>query len=131
MLPTRVASSCVTIQIDRAAARGEVTLPAWISVGGVDDARAILGSMLGAVSTVLALIFSVALLVLSMAVSQFGPRILYASCATWHHPGDHRPFLRYLLTFLSGHKGRQTREFVGDCGDEMRVSPWSSCALRF
>ena len=33
--------------------------------------------MLAAVSTVLALIFSVALLVLSMAVSQFGPRILY------------------------------------------------------
>ena len=66
-----------TIQTDRAVARGVVTLPAWVSVGGVDDARALLGSMLGAVSTVLALIFSVALLVLSMAVSQFGPRILY------------------------------------------------------
>jgi uncharacterized membrane protein len=74
---TTLAFFFVTMQIDRAAARGVVTLPAWISVGGVDDARAILGSMLGAVSTVLALIFSVALLVLSMAVSQFGPRILY------------------------------------------------------
>jgi len=65
-----------TGQVDRAAARGALTLPPWISVGGIEDARAILGAMLGAVSTVLALIFSVALLVLSMAVSQFGPRIL-------------------------------------------------------
>jgi uncharacterized membrane protein len=67
----------ITVQADWAAAQGRLTLPSWLSVGGPDDARAILGAMLGAVSTVLALIFSVALLVLSMAVSQFGPRILY------------------------------------------------------
>jgi uncharacterized membrane protein len=66
-----------TALIDRAVARGSLSLPGWISVGGPDDARAILGAMLGAVSTVLALIFSVALLVLSMAVINFGPRILY------------------------------------------------------
>ena len=48
----------------------------WLSVGNVDDARAILGAILGAVSTVLALIFSVTLLVFSMAVSQFGPRLM-------------------------------------------------------
>ena len=67
----------VTVLIDREASRGALYLPGWLSVGGPDDARAILGAMLGAVSTVLALIFSVALLVLSMAVTNFGPRILY------------------------------------------------------
>jgi len=67
----------VTVRVDLAAAHGALRLPDWLSIGGPDDARAILGAMLGAVSTVLALIFSVALLVLSMAVSQFGPRILY------------------------------------------------------
>jgi hypothetical protein len=67
----------ITVEVDWAAAQGQLTLPRWLSVGGPDDARAILGAMLGAVSTVLAIIFSVALLVLSMAVSQFGPRILY------------------------------------------------------
>ena len=72
-----VALFVLTVSIDREVARGGVTLPHWISIGGPDDARAILGAMLGAVSTVLALIFSVALLVLSMAVSNFGPRILY------------------------------------------------------
>jgi len=40
-----------------------VVVPSWLSVGNVDDARAILGASLGAVSTVLALIFSVTLLV--------------------------------------------------------------------
>lgn len=48
----------------------------WLSVGNIDDARAILGAILGAVSTVLALIFSVTLLVFSMAVTQFGPRLM-------------------------------------------------------
>jgi len=67
----------VTVLIDREASHGALYLPGWLSVGGPDDARAILGAMLGAVSTVLALIFSVALLVLSMAVTNFGPRILY------------------------------------------------------
>lgn len=67
----------VTVNIDWAVAKGRLTLPWWVSVGGPDDARAILGALLGAVSTVLALIFSVALLVLTMSVTQFGPRILY------------------------------------------------------
>ena len=48
----------------------------WLSVGNIDDARAILGAVLGAVSTVLALIFSVSLLVFSMAASQLGPRMM-------------------------------------------------------
>src|SRR6516162_6764570 len=66
-----------TVAVDRSVARGTLALPSWLSMGGPDDARAILGALLGAVSTVLALIFSVALLVLSMAVVNFGPRILY------------------------------------------------------
>ena len=72
-----VALFLVTVLIDRGAIHDSLRLPGWISIGGPDDARAILGALLGAVSTVLALIFSVALLVLSMAVSNFGPRILY------------------------------------------------------
>lgn len=66
----------ITVRIDWAAHQGTIALPAWLPVGGVADARAILAALLGAVSTVLALIFSVTLLVLSVAVSQFGPRLL-------------------------------------------------------
>jgi uncharacterized membrane protein len=66
-----------TMALDLAAFHGQLTLPAWLSVGNVEDARALLGAFLGAVSTVLALIFSVSLLVFSAAATQFGPRLMY------------------------------------------------------
>src|SRR6266852_884230 len=59
----------ITVEVDWAAAQGRLTLPSWLSVGGPDDARAILRAMLGAVSTVLALIFSVVAVVFTMKVS--------------------------------------------------------------
>src|SRR5258708_12490627 len=52
-------------------------------MGSIDDARAILSAMMGAVATVLALIFSVALLVLSMVSTLFGPRLLYRFLQDW------------------------------------------------
>jgi uncharacterized membrane protein len=66
----------ITLSLDGLFGPPPIVLPSWLSVGNVDDARAILGAILGAVSTVLALIFSVTLLVFSMAVSQFGPRLM-------------------------------------------------------
>jgi hypothetical protein len=56
---------------------GVIHIPSWLTMGSIDDARAILSAMMGAVATVLALIFSVALLVLSMVATLFGPRLLY------------------------------------------------------
>jgi uncharacterized membrane protein len=67
----------VTIALDAKVFRGMFTLPAWLSVGNIDDARALLSALLGAVSTVLALIFSVSLLVFSAAATQFGPRLMH------------------------------------------------------
>ena len=64
-------------------AHGVIHLPEWFTMGGIDDARAILSAMLGCVSTVLALIFSVALLVLSMVATLFGPRLLYRFLQDW------------------------------------------------
>jgi uncharacterized membrane protein len=63
--------------------RGVIHLPEWFTMGGIDDARAILSAMLGSVSTVLALIFSVSLLVLSMVATLFGPRLLYRFLQDW------------------------------------------------
>ena len=67
----------ITIIPDMLAAYHVIHIPDWFTMGGIDDARAILSAMLGCVSTVLALIFSVALLVLSMVANLFGPRLLY------------------------------------------------------
>src|SRR5215813_3131021 len=65
-----------TLTLDAYASAGVIAMPRWVSVGNIDDARAILGAILGAVSTVLALIFSVTLLVFSMAAAQLGPRMM-------------------------------------------------------
>jgi uncharacterized membrane protein len=62
---------------------GVIHIPSWFTMGSIDDARAILGAMMGAVATVLALIFSVALLVLSMVSTLFGPRLLYRFLQDW------------------------------------------------
>ena len=72
-----------TFTLDMLAAYHRITLPLWFTMGGIDDARAILSAMLGCVSTVLALIFSVALLVLSMVANLFGPRLLYRFVQDW------------------------------------------------
>jgi len=73
----------ITVSIDVLNSQGVIHLPAWISNGGIDDARSILSSEMGAVSTVLALIFSVALLVLSMVATLFGFRLLYRFVQDW------------------------------------------------
>jgi uncharacterized membrane protein len=65
-----------TLSFDALTRAGDLAPHSWLSVGDIDDARAILGAILGAVSTVLALIFSATLLVFSMAVTQFGPRLM-------------------------------------------------------
>src|SRR5579863_3004802 len=62
---------------------GYIHIPSWLTMGSIDDARAILSAMVGAVATVLALIFSVALLVLSMVATLFGPRLLYRFLQDW------------------------------------------------
>jgi uncharacterized membrane protein len=62
---------------------GIIHIPPWLTMGSIDDARAILSAMMGSVATVLALIFSVALLVLSMVATLFGPRLLYRFLQDW------------------------------------------------
>src|SRR5580692_4758505 len=73
----------ITMGVDLLDRFGVIHIPAWLAMGGIDDARSILSAMMGAVATVLALIFSVALLVLSMVATLFGPRLLYRFLQDW------------------------------------------------
>ncbi len=66
----------VTLSIDRAAFRGDVRLPAWVISGSPDAAREILSSLAGALITVVGVVFSVMMVALTLASSQFGPRML-------------------------------------------------------
>jgi uncharacterized membrane protein len=94
-------------------AYGVIHIPAWLTMGSIDDARAILSAMMGAVATVLALIFSVALLVLSMVATLFGPRLLYRFLQDWVTQATiglfMGTFIYVCLCFLVTHQDAHTR----------------------
>ncbi|MBI2785699.1 MAG: DUF2254 domain-containing protein [Legionella longbeachae] len=97
----------LTLFIDIQAQKGNINLPNWILIGDVDDARSMLTAIIGAVSTVLGLVFSVVLLVLSMAASQFGPRLLRRFIIEQNGQGTiglfSATFLFSLFTLVSVH----------------------------
>ena len=71
-----VALFFVTYGLDRAAYRGSITLPSWTNGGSADAARQILTATAAAVITVVGLVFSITIVALTLASTQFGPRIL-------------------------------------------------------
>ena len=71
-----VALFVVTYRIDEAAYHGEITLPSWVNNGSADAARQILIGIAAAVITVVGLVFSITIVALTLASTQFGPRIL-------------------------------------------------------
>jgi uncharacterized membrane protein len=66
----------ITYAIDRAAYDGSVHLPAFVISGSPDAARQILTAIAAAVITVVTLVFSITIVTLTLASTQFGPRML-------------------------------------------------------
>jgi uncharacterized membrane protein len=66
----------VTMTVDRAAFHGDVRLPSWTISGSPDAARMILSSLAAAIITVVGVVFSIMMVVLTLASTQFGPRML-------------------------------------------------------
>jgi len=66
----------VTLAVDQAAADGTVHLPFWMDNGSADAARQILIGIAAAVITVIGLVFSITIVALTLASTQFGPRML-------------------------------------------------------
>ena len=65
-----------TLAADRAAYRGEFGLPGWVISGSADAARQILTTIAAAIITVVGVVFSIILVTLTLASTQFGPRML-------------------------------------------------------
>ena len=65
-----------TLALDKAAYHGNLALPAWVISGTADAARLILTSIAAAVITVVGVVFSIILVTLTLASTQFGPRML-------------------------------------------------------
>src|SRR5208283_3483756 len=71
-----IALFAVTLSLDRAAYHGDFRLPSWVISGTADAARQILIAIATAVITVVGVVFSIILVTLSLASTQFGPRML-------------------------------------------------------
>ena len=65
-----------TYALDRAAYDGTVSLPSFVISGSADAARQILTAIAAAVITVVTLVFSITIVTLTLASTQFGPRML-------------------------------------------------------
>src|ERR1017187_10268499 len=72
-----------TLSLDRAAYRGDFGLPSWVISGTADAARQILTAIAAAVITVVGVVFSIILVTLTLASTQFGPRMLRNFVATF------------------------------------------------
>jgi uncharacterized membrane protein len=62
--------------LDKAAYGGSLTLPSWMVFGSADSARQILTALAAAVITVVGVVFSITIVTLTLASTQFGPRML-------------------------------------------------------
>ncbi len=65
-----------TYAVDRAAYAGLVRLPTWVLSGTADTARLTLTTVAAAIITVVGVVFSITIVALTLASTQFGPRML-------------------------------------------------------
>src|ERR1700758_468443 len=66
----------VTLRLDQAAYQGRLRPPTWVISGTADAARQILTSIAASVITVVGIVFSITIVTLTLASTQFGPRML-------------------------------------------------------
>ncbi|MFE3879868.1 DUF2254 domain-containing protein [Kitasatospora sp. NPDC059146] len=66
----------VTVSLDRGAYDGTLGLPSWVISGTADSARQVLAAIAAALITVVGVVFSIMIVTLTLASTQFGPRML-------------------------------------------------------
>jgi uncharacterized membrane protein len=71
-----VALFALTYTVDRAAYDGMVRLPSWVLSGTADVARVLLATVAASIITVVGIVFSITIVALTLASTQFGPRML-------------------------------------------------------
>ncbi|KAA2253970.1 DUF2254 domain-containing protein [Solihabitans fulvus] len=71
-----VALFTATFALDRAVYDGDFSLSSWVISGTADAARQILTAIAAAVITVVGIVFSITIVTLTLASTQFGPRML-------------------------------------------------------
>ena len=66
----------LTYTVDRTAYDGIITLPSFVLNGSADSARVVLATVAAAIITVVGIVFSITIVALTLASTQFGPRML-------------------------------------------------------
>src|SRR5271156_1376975 len=66
----------ITYTVDRAAYDGLIRFPSWVLNGSADSARAVLATIAASIITVVGIVFSITIVALTLASTQFGPRML-------------------------------------------------------
>ncbi len=66
----------LTLRLDQGAYHGQFRPPAWVISGSADAARQVLSSIAASVITVIGIVFSITIVTLTLASTQFGPRML-------------------------------------------------------
>src|ERR1700744_824442 len=66
----------VTYAVDRSAYDGVFKFPSWVLQGSADSARVVLATVAAAIITVVGIVFSITIVALTLASTQFGPRML-------------------------------------------------------
>lgn len=80
-LPSIMAAGAVmlafaTVALDKTVTQNEIKALAWVYTGGAEGASAVLQTIAGSMITIAGVVFSLTLVALSLASSQFGPRLL-------------------------------------------------------
>jgi uncharacterized membrane protein len=65
-----------TYAVDQGAYHGTLHLPSWVLSGTADSARQILTAVAAAIITVVGIVFSITIVALTLASTQFGPQML-------------------------------------------------------
>ena len=66
----------ITYTVDRSAYDESFRLPSWVLNGSADSARVVLATVAAAIITVVGIVFSITIVALTLASTQFGPRML-------------------------------------------------------
>ena len=76
MVAAATALAFVNLYLDRQASGSGDGPPSWLAVAGAESARSLLSTIAGSMITVTGVTFSIVIVALTLASSQFGPRLL-------------------------------------------------------
>lgn len=103
MTSATVALWVATIYFDRQLNHVNPQADRWFWSGGPEGARAILGAIASSTITVTGLVFSITMVVLTLATQKFGPRLLRSFMYARHQQSsDAGPFCCDLCLLLAG-----------------------------